>query len=319
MFRFNHKIKRDGMYRYASIGIVTVSVAVAVLILPVFAQEVKQKVFGSPQEAMKALVETVQADDRKGALAVLGTEGEDIIDSGDKVQDKDTQDRFVKAYQERVDYVKEKEDRVSVIIGNDNWPFPIPIMKRGEGWVFDTKAGREEMLNRRIGRNELSTIRVCLGYVEAQREYASTDREQDGIIQYAQKFPSDKYRHNGLYWEAAEGEIPSPLGPFAVKAYAEGYRRAGDRPTPYHGYYFKILKGQGKNAPGGAFSYVINGHMVAGFALVAWPAEFAVSGVMTFIVNQNGTVYQKDLGPKTEGIVKAMTLYNPDRTWGRAQ
>jgi len=319
MFRFNHKIKMDGMYRYASIGIVTVWVAVAVLILPVFAQEVKQKVFGSPEEAMKALVETVQADDRKGALAVLGTEGEDIIDSGDKVQDKDAQDRFVKAYQEKVDYVKEKEDRVSVIIGNDNWPFPIPIMKRGEGWVFDTKAGREEMLNRRIGRNELSTIRVCLGYVEAQREYASTDREQDGIIQYAQKFPSDKYRHNGLYWEAAEGEIPSPLGPFAVKAYAEGYRRAGDRPTPYHGYYFKILKGQGKNAPGGAFSYVINGHMVAGFALVAWPAEYAVSGVMTFIVNQNGTVYQKDLGPKTEGIVKAMTLYNPDRTWGRAQ
>ncbi len=319
MFRFNHKIKRDGMYRYASIGIVTVLVAVAVLILPVSAQEVKQKVFGSPEEAMKALVETVQADDRKGVLAVLGTEGEDIIDSGDKVQDKNTQDRFVKVYQERVDYVKEKEDRVSVILGNDNWPFPIPIVKRGEGWVFDTKAGREEMLNRRIGRNELSTIRVCLGYVEAQREYASTDREQDGIVQYAQKFASDKYRRNGLYWEAAEGEIPSPLGPFAVKASAEGYRRAGDRPTPYHGYYFKILKGQGKNAPGGAFSYVINGHMVAGFALGAWPAEYAVSGVMTFIVNQNGTVYQKDLGPKTEGIVKAMTLYNPDRTWRRAQ
>jgi len=319
MFRFDHKIKMDGVYRYASIGIVTVWVAVAVLILPVFAQELKPKVFGSPQEAMKALVETVQAGDREGVLAVLGSEGEDIIDSGDKVQDKDAQDRFVKAYQERVDYVKEKEDRVSVIIGNDNWPFPIPIMKRGEGWVFDTKAGREEMLNRRIGRNELSTIQVCLGYVEAQREYASTDREQDGIVQYAQKFASDKYRRNGLYWEATEGEIPSPLGPFAVKASAEGYRRAGDKPTPYHGYYFKILKGQGKNAPGGAFSYVINGHMVAGFALVAWPAEYAVSGVMTFIVNQNGTVYEKDLGPKTEGIVKAMTLYNPDRTWRRAQ
>jgi hypothetical protein len=252
-------------------------------------------------------------------LAVLGPEGEDMIDSGDKVQDKNTLDRFVKSYQERVDYVKEKEDRVSVIIGNDNWPFPIPIVKKGEGWVFDTKTGREEMLNRRIGRNELSTIRVCLGYVEAQREYASTDREQDGIVQYAQKFASDKYRRNGLYWEATEGEIPSPLGPFAVKATAEGYRRAGDRPTPYHGYYFKILKGQGKDAPGGAFSYVINGHMVAGFALVAWPAGYGVSGVMTFIVNRNGTVYQKDLGPKTEGIVKAMTLYNPDRTWSRAQ
>ena len=319
MFRFNHKIKMDGMYRYASIGIVTVWVAVAVLILPVFAQEVKQKVFGSPEEAMKALVETVQADDRKGALAVLGTEGEDIIDSGDKVQDKDAQDRFVKAYQEKVDYVKEKEDRVSVIIGNDNWPFPIPIMKRGEGWVFDTKAGREEMLNRRIGRNELSTIQVCLGYVEAQREYASTDREQDGIVQYAQKVLSDPYRRNGLYWEAGEGELPSPLGPFIAQAARKGYTKKGDKPIPYHGYYFKILTRQGPNAPGGAYSYVINGHMVAGFALVAWPTEYAVSGVMTFIVNQNGTVYQKDLGPKTEAIVKAMTLYNPDRTWKRAQ
>ena len=319
MFQFNHKIKRDGLTRYASMGIVAVSVAVVVLILPVFAQEVKQKVFGSPEEAMKALEETVRSDDRKGALAILGPEGEDILDSGDVVQDKNARDRFVKSYQEKVDYVKEREDRVSVILGNDNWPFAIPIVKRGDGWVFDTKAGREELLNRWIGRNELDTIQVCLGYVGAQQEYASTDREQDGIIQYAQKFASDTYRRNGLYWEPAEGEIPSPVGPFAARAAAEGYRRAGDKPTPYHGYYYKILKGQGKNAPGGAFSYVINGHMVAGFALVAWPAAYGVSGVMTFIVNQNGTVYQKDLGPKTEGIAKAMTLYNPDRTWRRAQ
>jgi hypothetical protein len=296
-----------------------VSVAVALLILPVSAQEVKQKVFGSPEEAMKVLVETAQSGERKDVLAVLGPEGEDIISSGDEVADKNTHEKFVKSYREKVDFVKEKEDRVSVIMGNDNWPFPIPIVKKGEGWVFDTKAGREEVLNRRIGRNELDTIRVCLGYVEAQQEYASTDREQDGIIQYAQKFASDPYRRNGLYWEPAEGEIPSPIGPFAVRAAAEGYRRAGDKPTPYHGYYYKILKGQGKSAPGGAFSYVINGHMVAGFALVAWPAEYGVSGVMTFIVNQNGTVYEKDLGPKTEGIVKTMTLYNPDRTWRRAQ
>jgi hypothetical protein len=319
MFRFNHRIKKDGMYRIASMAIVAVSVTVALLVLPVSAQEVKQKVFGSPEEAMKVLAETVQAGDKKGILAVLGPEGEDIIDSGDAVQDKNAQDRFVKAYEERVEYVKEKQDQVSVIIGKDNWPFPIPIVKRGEGWAFDTQAGQEEMLNRRIGRNELNAIQVCLAYVEAQREYASTDREQDGVIQYAQKFASDTYRRNGLYWEPAEGEVPSPLGPFAAKAAAEGYRRAADKPTPYHGYYYKILKGQGKSAPGGAFSYVINGHMVAGFALVAWPAEYGVSGVMTFVVNQNGTVYEKDLGPKTEGIVKAMTLYNPDRTWKRAQ
>jgi hypothetical protein len=319
MFRFHHTIKRDDMCRYSLIAIVAVSVAVALLILPVSAQEVRQKVFGSPEEAMKALVETVQSSERKDVLAVLGPEGEDIISSGDEVADKNTREKFVKDYQEKVDFVKEKEDRVSVIMGHDNWPFPIPIVKKGEGWVFDTKAGREEVLNRRVGRNELSAIRVCLGYVDAQQEYASTDREQDGIIQYAQKFASDKDRRNGLYWEPAEGEIPSPVGPFAARAAAEGYRRAGDKPTPYHGYYYKILKGQGKNAPGGAFSYVINGHMVAGFALVAWPAEYGVSGVMTLVVNQNGTVYEKDLGPKTEGIVKAMTLYNPDRTWGRAQ
>ena len=319
MFRFHHTIKRDDMCRYSLIAIVAVSVAVALLILPVSAQEVKQKVFGSPEEAMKALAETVQAGDKKGVLAVLGPEGEDIISSGDEVEDKNTQERFVRVYQEKVDFVKEKEDRVSIIIGNDNWPFPIPIVKKGEGWMFDTKAGREEVLNRRVGRNELSAIRVCLGYVEAQQEYASTDREQDGIIQYAQKFASDPYRRNGLYWEPGEGEIPSPVGPFAARAAAEGYRRAGDKPTPYHGYYYKILKGQGKGAPGGAYNYVINGHMVAGFALVAWPAEYGVSGVTTFVVNQNGTVYEKDLGPKTEGIVKAMTLYNPDRSWRRAQ
>jgi hypothetical protein len=294
-------------------------IAISITVLPVSAQEVKQKVFGSPEEAMKTLVETVKAGDRKGMMAILGPEGEDIIDSGDEVADKNAQEQFVKTYQEKVDFVKEKEDRVSVILGIDHWPSPIPIVKRGEGWVFDTKAGREEVLNRRIGRNELKTIQVCLAYVEAQREYATTDRGRDGIIQYAQKIASDKDRRNGLYWEAAEGEVPSPLGPLAAKAAAEGYRRAGDKPTPFHGYYYKILKGQGPNAPGGAYNYVINGHMVAGFALVAWPAEYGVSGVTTFLVNQNGTVYEKDLGPKTEERVKAMTLYNPDRTWRRAQ
>ena len=307
------------MQHYALVMVVAVWIAVITLILPVSAQEGKQKAFGSPEEAMKALAETAQAGDTKSMMAILGPEGEDIISSGDAVADKETLERFVKAYQEKVDFVREKEDRVSVIIGNDNWPFPIPIVKRGEGWVFDTKAGREEVLSRRIGRNELNAIQVCQAYVEAQREYAITDRERDGIIQYAQKVLSDPYRRNGLYWEVGEGETPSPMGSFIAQAAEEGYTKKGDKPIPYFGYYYKILKGQGKNAPGGAFSYVINGHMVAGFALVAWPAEYDVSGVMTFIVNQNGTVYAKDLGPKTEGIAKAMTLYNPDRTWKRAQ
>jgi len=319
MFQLNHIPRIGSSLRRTSVVLLIFLIAISIPVLPISAQEVKQKVFGSPEEAMKTLVETVKGGDRKGMMAILGPEGEDIIDSGDEVADKNAREQFVKAYQERVDFVKEKEDRVSIIIGNDHWPLPIPIVKKGEGWVFDTKAGREEVLNRRIGRNELKAIQVCLTYVEAQREYASTDRGRDGIIQYAQKVASDKDRRNGLYWEAAEGEVPSPLGPLAAKAAAEGYRRAGDKPMPFHGYYYKILKGQGPNAPGGAYHYVINGHMVAGFALVAWPAEYGVSGVMTFLVNQNGTVYEKDLGPKTEEIVKVMTRYNPDRTWRRAQ
>jgi hypothetical protein len=296
-----------------------VSVAVAAFVLPISAQEVKQKAFGSPEEAMKALADAVQAGDMKAMLAILGPEGEDIVSSGDQVADKNTGELFVKAYQERIDVVKEREDRTSVILGNDHWPFPIPIMKMAEGWMFDTKAGKEEIINRRIGRNELTAIQVCSAYVDAQREYAVTDRERDGVIQYAQKVLSDPYRRNGLYWGVSEGEPPSPLGSFIAQAAEEGYTKKGDKPIPYFGYYYKILKGQGMNAPGGAYKYVINGHMVAGFALVAWPAEYNVSGVMTFIVNQNGTVYQKDLGPKTTAIAKAMTLYNPDRTWKRAQ
>jgi hypothetical protein len=306
-------------WSYTSAVIVAVSVAVAAFVLPISAQEAKQKVFGSPEEAMKALADAVQAGDMKGTLAILGPEGEDIVSSGDPVADKNTGELFVKAYQETVYFVKEKEDRVSVIIGKDYWPFPIPIVKKGGGWVFDSKEGREEVLNRRLGRNELNAIQVCLAYVEAQWEYAMTDRERDGIIQYAQKILSDPYKRNGLYWEVGEGETPSPLGPFIAQAVGEGYAKKNDKPIPYYGYYFKILKAQGPNAPGGAYNYVINGHMVAGYALVAWPAEYNVSGVMTFIVNQNGTVYQKDLGPKTEAIAKAMTLYNPDRTWKRAQ
>jgi hypothetical protein len=318
MLRFNHKIRRDDLYRYALVGMVAIAFAAVLLIWPVFAQEVRQKVYGSPEDALKALADAVQSEDPKVMMDVLGPEGEKIISSGDQVEDKNARERFVKSYQEKIDIVKEKGDRATAILGQDDWPFPIPMVRKGEGWIFDTKAGKEEMLNRRVGRNELSAIRVCLGYVEAQREYAGTDRERDGIIQYAQKFSSDPPRRNGLYWEAAEGETPSPVGPFAARAAAEGYRRAGGKPTPYHGYYYKILKGQGKGAPGGSYSYLINGHMVAGFALVAWPAEYGVSGVMTFVVNQNGTVYEKDLGPKAEGMAKAMKLYDPDRTWRRA-
>ena len=226
-------------WRYASVLFVAVLAAAALLSLPASSQEAKQKAFGSPEEAMKALAETVQAGDTKAAMAILGPEGEDILSSGDEVADKNAREEFVKEYREKVDLVKEKEDRVSVIMGNDNWPFPIPIVKKGEGWAFDTKAGREEVLNRRVGRNELNAIQVCLAYVQAQEEYSITDRERDGIIQYAQKILSDPYRRNGLYWEASEGEIASPLGPFVAQAVEEGYKKSGEKPIPYHGNYYK--------------------------------------------------------------------------------
>jgi hypothetical protein len=312
-------LKRSFTWRHASVVLAALSIAVVVLVSPIFAQEPGQKVFGSPEEALKALAETARDNDKKGMMAILGPGGKEIISSGDETADRNAMEQFVKNYEEKADFVKEKEDRVSVIIGNDNWPFPIPIAKKGEAWVFDTKAGREEVLNRRLGRNELNVIQVCLAYVDAQREYANTDRERDGIIQYARKIWSDPNRRNGLYWEAAEGEAPSPFGPLIAQAAAKGYTKKGGKPAPYYGYYFKILQGQGPNAPGGAYSYVINGHMVAGFAFMAWPAEYGVSGVMTFLVNQNGTVFQKNLGPKTGEAVKTMTRYNPDRTWQRAQ
>ncbi len=282
------------------------------------AQETQQKAFTSPQEAMQALVGALRASDKQSLLTILGPESEEILSSGDPVSDKADRDRFLNAYGEKVDLVAQNNDWVEVVLGNDSWPFPIPLVKGQQGWFFDTAAGKEEILNRRIGRNELDTIQVCQGYVEAQREYASADREQDGIIQYAQKVISDPNKRNGLYWELAEGELPSPAGPFMARAAAEGYKK-GDKPIPFHGYYYRILKAQGRNAPGGAYNYVINGHMVAGFALVAWPAEYGVSGVMTFVVNQNGIVYEKDLGPKTAKTAEAMTRYNPDETWKRSQ
>jgi hypothetical protein len=291
---------------------------VVVLTWTVFAQEAKQKAFPSPQAAMQALVQALRASDKEEVRAILGPESDEIISSGDPVADQADRDRFLQVYDDKVDLVQSENDRVEVILGHDNWPFPIPIVKGQQGWFFDTEAGKEEILNRRIGRNELDTVAVCEGYVEAQREYASADREQDGIIQYAQKIISDPGKRNGLYWEPAEGEVPSPAGPFMARAAAEGYKR-GDKPIPYHGYYFRILKGQGSKAAGGAYNYVINGHMVAGFALVAWPAEYGASGVMTFVVNQNGIVYEKDLGPKTAKIVQKMTRYNPDQTWKRSQ
>jgi hypothetical protein len=309
---------------------VSLSVLVAAAIMSVgyyqsvFAAEVKQiaqETFKSPEEAAKSLVEAVRSNDTKEFLAIFGPGGKGIISSGDEVSDKAERERFVHSYEEMSKLEKETDKKVILVVGNREWPFPIPIVKKGETWVFDTKAGAEELLNRRIGRNELNTIQTCLAFVDAQREYAMKDRDSNKLLEYAEKFWSTKGKKDGLYWETKEGEEQSPFGPAAARGVQEGYapKKPGDKPAPYHGYFYKILKAQGKNAPGGAYDYVIKGKMIGGFALVVYPAEYGASGIMTFIVNHDGEVYQKDLGRETGKIASAMTKYDPDKTWKKAE
>ncbi len=281
----------------------------------------KQKMFKSPDDAVKALIESVRAKDKAELLAIFGPSGKEIISSGDEVADKEIGERFVKAYEDKNKVVSESDTKMVLHVGKEDFPFPIPIVKKGEVWFFDTQAGKEEILNRRIGRNELSTIQVCLAYVDAQCEYARISRA-GGLMEYAQRFASSPGKKDGLYWETKEGEPPSPLGPLVAEAVKEGYQKRedgkqakGQTLTPYHGYYYKILKAQGKNAAGGDYEYVVKGKMIGGFALVAYPAEYSVSGVMTFIVNHDGVVYEKDLGKGTEKLASAMKKFNPDKTW----
>jgi hypothetical protein len=312
--------KKRSMCRFG-FAIIVAAIILAGFYQSAFAANAKQKSFKSPEEAVKALVGAVKGNDTKELLAILGPAGKELIFSGDEVADKAGRDRFVKAYEEMNKLVSENDKKVILHVGNEEWPYPLPVVKKGENWFFDTKAGKEEILNRRIGRNELNAIQVCLAYVDAQREYILKDRDKDKLPEYAQKFVSDKGQKNGLYWEAQEGEEQSPLGPLTAKAAMEGYveKKPVGKLNPYHGYYYKILKSQGKNAPGGEYDYVVNGKMVGGFALVAYPAEYGDSGVITFIVNQDGVVYEKHLGKDTEKIAAAMKKYDPDKTWRKVE
>jgi hypothetical protein len=286
-----------------------------------FPADAKQKSFKSPEEAVRALVDAVKRNDIKELLMIFGPAGKELFSSGDEVADKAWRDRFVKAYEEMNKLVSENDKKTILHVGNGNWPYPIPVVKEGENWFFDTKAGKEEILNRRIGRNELNAIQVCLAYVDAQREYILKDRDEDKLLEYAQKLVSKKGQKNGLYWEAKEGEERSPLGPLIAKAAAEGYtgKRLLGRRNAYHGYHYKILKSQGKNARGGEYDYVVKGKMIGGFALVAYPDEYGNSGVMTLIVNQDGVVYQSNLGKDTEKIARAMKKFDPDETWKKVE
>jgi hypothetical protein len=281
---------------------------------------------------MQALVGAVKAKDG-AALEKLFGSGYGQLLSGDPVEDEKDLGDFAAAVQESGQLRKNDEGNYTLLVGKDNWPMPIPIVQRDGRWLFDTQAGLEEIYNRRIGENELSAITTCRAYVVAQWEYFTEgDHDNDGVAEYAQKFMSSAGQHNGLYWETAEGETPSPLGSLVAEARAEGYGpRARTQPAsaassgqpqpsqnprrPYHGYYFKILVRQGPHAPGGKYDYIINGNMIAGYALVAYPAKWGNSGVMTFIVNQQGRVYQKNLGPDTLKTASAITEYDPDPTW----
>jgi hypothetical protein len=279
------------------------------------------RTFASPEEAAKALFEAAKQEDAKGLSALFGPEGKDVITTGDKAADQAERKRFVKDYEEKNHLAKETEILVVLVIGKGEWPFPIPIMKAGESWHFDVKKGKQELLNRRIGRNELNAIQVCLAYADAQREYALRSQEKIGLMQYAQKFGSSQGKKDGLYWVAKEGEEPSPFGPLVAKAAGEGYakRKPGDKPAPYLGYFYKILKKQGPNAPGGAYDYVVRGKMIGGFAMVAHPAAYGVTGIMTFIVNHEGVVYEKDQGKETGKIAGAMNQFDPDKSWKKME
>lgn len=279
------------------------------------AATVKQKTFSSPEEGVKALIDAAKKNDTKGILEILGADAKSIIESGDPVADNEGRERFVKSYDEANKLVKSGEAEMVLEVGKDEWPFPIPLVKENNGWRFDTKEGKEEIINRRIGRNELDVIQVSLAIVDAEREYYQRDPDGDKLLQYAQKLISTKGKRDGLYWETKPNEQPSPLGSLVARARAEGYKGAGGKPVPYHGYYYKLLTGQGKDAPGGAYDYLVKGKMMGGFGVVAYPAQYGSSGIMTFIVNHDGVVYQKDLGAKTASVAQSMTKFNPDKTW----
>jgi hypothetical protein len=275
-----------------------------------------QKSFKNAEEAVDALVSAVRSDDQKAIVTVLGPDGADIASSGDEVEDAATRKRFTEAFDAKHQINPEGDRKAVLVIGEQDWPFPIPIVRKDGGWRFDTAAGRDELLYRRIGRDELDTVEAMLAYVDAQNEFAEATRASTGTATYAQRIVSQPGKKDGLYWPTEPNENPSPLGELVASATSEGYRIGGGR-APFHGYYYKILTRQGPAAPGGAYDYVVGGKMIGGFALVAYPAAYRNSGVMTFVVNHEGTVFEKDLGPHTAEIAEKMTSFNPDDTWGK--
>jgi hypothetical protein len=275
-----------------------------------------QRHFLTPEAAVKALQEAAKTNDRAALRSLFGPD-EDQLRSGDPVEDVQNSSRFATAVAKMCRYSHEGADKVVINIGDQDWPFPIPLVRRDSAWYFDTAAGKEEIIDRHIGEDELAAISLCHEYVQAQREYASEDRDGSDVLKYAQLLKSTPGKKDGLYWEPTGPDDQSPFGPLVAEARAEGYgpRRPGAAPRPFHGYFFKILTAQGSAVPGGAYNYIVNGNLISGFALVAYPEIWGKSGIMTFIVNQRGRVYQANLGPGTADRAAAMTAYNPDRSW----
>jgi Protein of unknown function (DUF2950) len=301
--------------RTALCGLICALVLLATAPL-VMAAGVSQKSFASPEEAVSALVDAMKAGDESALRAILGPHSGKLIDSGDPVQDQQNRDRFLSAYGVANKIELQGNAKAVLVVGKDEWPMPIPLVKSGDSWRFDAQQGKQEILNRRIGRNELAAVQVCLAIVDAEHDYVAQNLHSAGIPQYAAKLVSTPGKRDGLYWGATVDEQQSPLGPLLATAASEGYKRmpAGTL-TPYHGYYYKILTKQGKDAPGGAYDYLVKGTMLGGFGLIAYPARYRASGIMSFIVNQNGVVYEKDLGRNTASIAAKMTTFNPDSSW----
>jgi len=293
------------------------------LALPLFVSAGEEQAFNSPNDAINALVTAAHNNDTNAIHLIFGPAGHELI-SPDVVQATEEFKMFKERLTEKTQLITSSDSNATLELGVDGWPFPIPLVKQGAQWHFDSAAGKDEIFARRIGRDEMGAIDVCNAYVEAQHEYASQDRMGGGVLAYAQFLRSTPGTHDGLFWPTNQpGQELSPLGPLIAQARVDGYQRAAkmlnDEQAPYHGYYYKILTSQGKHAPGGKFKYIINGRMIAGFALAAWPAEWGDTGVMTFVVNQQGNVYQKNLGSQTAKIAKAMTIYDPDATWTPAR
>lgn len=319
-------MRRGSLHTPISLGAAVFSLVSAVAAGWAVAQPA-QRTFATPEAGVAALIDAARKDDLAALESILGPASRDVISSGDPVADAAARDDFVAAYDEKSNLATVNDNTRTLQIGQSDWPLPIPLVREGSMWRFDTAAGREELINRRIGRNELNAIEAAQAFVDAQQDYASADRDGDKILEYAQLFGSTDGMKNGLYWPVQPGEPESPLGPFFADAQTEGYfqeaatqgARAGRPPEPYYGYRYLILTAQGPSAPGGAYDYIVDGNMIGGVAMIAYPAEYGVSGVMTFIVNHDGAIYQRDLGQETADFAESVTEFNPDNMWQRVQ